>query len=94
MPILVIPEHQRRAEIARAERSEELDRRIRREWLVLLLMIGGWNLLGLAVVGLGMANSNQEQGGQLVVVGLFLGNGGVLITILFRVLRMMERGYF
>jgi len=92
MATLVISEERRRLEIARAEQSEALDRRIRREWLVLLLLIVGWNLLGLTLVGVGFASPSPEQGGRLVVAGLFVGNGGTLFTALFRVLRMMERG--
>lgn len=92
MAILVISEERRRLEVARAEQSEALDRRIRREWLVLLLLIVGWNLIGLTLVGFGFSSPSQEQGGRLVVAGLFAGNGGTLVTALFRVLRMMERG--
>lgn len=92
MPALIIPEQQRRTEIARAERSEELDRRIRREWLVLLLLIVGWSLAGIVLVGLGMASPSPERGNQIAVAGLFLGNGGALVSVCFRVLRMVERG--
>lgn len=92
MATLFISEERRRLEVARAEQSEALDRRIRREWLVLLLLIVGWNLLGLTLVGFGFASPSPEQGGRLVVAGLFAGNGGTLFTAMFRVLRMMERG--
>jgi hypothetical protein len=90
MPIVVLSEARRRDEIARADRSEALDRRHRRVWWRMLAGIVGWNLVGMTLIGFGLATTDGEVGAQLMVAGLSGGYIGMLGTLFFQVLGMME----
>jgi hypothetical protein len=90
MPIVVLSEARRRDEVARADRSEALDRRHRRVWWKMLAGIVGWNLVGMTLIGFGLATTDAEAGGRWLVAGLSVGYIGMVGTLFFQVLGMME----
>ncbi|MDZ4674143.1 MAG: hypothetical protein SGI84_06790 [Gemmatimonadota bacterium] len=93
MLILVIPERQRLMELERASRIVALDRGMRRAWLVLGLLVLGWNLIGLVLIGFAMAMPNPELGARFVAAGPLVAYIGMFVTVTLQLLRMSDRGY-
>ncbi|MFN2315823.1 MAG: hypothetical protein ABR551_11065 [Gemmatimonadales bacterium] len=92
MPLVTISPRQREAEIRRAAENEAWERAHRRGKLVVLLLCLGWNLVGMVIMGLGMADSNPERAMGLFALGPFIGYTGMGVTLLFYFIRLSERG--
>ncbi len=92
MPLVTISTRQRDAEIRRAAELEAWERGQRRGKLVVLLLCVGWNVVGLAIMGLGMAETNPQRAMGLFALGPFVGYAGMGVTLLFYFLRLAERG--
>lgn len=92
MPLVTISPRQRDAEIRRATELAAWERSHRRGKLVVLLLCVGWNVIGLAIMGLGMAETDPERAIGLFALGPFVGYAGLGVTLLFYFLRLAERG--
>jgi hypothetical protein len=56
----------------------------------MLAGIVGWNLVGMTLIGFGLATTDAEAGGRWLVAGLSVGYIGMVGTLFFQVLGMME----
>lgn len=92
MPLVTISPRQRDAEIRRAEEHEAWERAHRRGKLVVLLLCVVWNLIGMAIMAIGMADSDPERAMGLFALGPFVGYTGMGLTLLFYFIRLSERG--
>lgn len=92
MPLVTISPRQREAEIRRAAELGAWERSHRRGKLVVLLLCVGWNLVGMATMGMGMADSDPDRAMGLFALGPFVGYAGMGLTLLFYFLRLSERG--
>ncbi len=93
-PLLVVPEAQRQRECARAEANAAYERGRFREKLVVLGIMVFWNLVGLWLMGMGMAATELGRGQALMAAGFSLGYGGMALTLLLYLVRMLERSEF
>jgi hypothetical protein len=92
VPLLVIPETQQLRELKRAEAHAAYERQRWREKLVILVIIAFWNLVGLWVIGMSMATTDPVRGEALMVLGTFLGYGGMALSLLLYLVRLAGRG--
>ena len=92
MPLLTISPRQRDAESRRAAELEAWERGRRRQNLVVLALCVGWNLVGLAIMGLGMGDSDPDRAKGFFALGPFIGYAGMGITLLLYYIRLAERG--
>lgn len=92
MPLVTISPRQRNAEIRRAAELEAWERSHRRGKLVVLLLCVIWNLVGMAIMGVGMADSNPDRALGLFALGPFVGYTGMGLTLLVYFIRIAERG--
>lgn len=92
MPLLEIGEPQRTAERRRADLAAAGEQARRRRHLLLLLVLAGWALVGLVLMALAMATTDQARGEGLFAAGLALGYGGMVLSLLVAFVRAAERG--
>jgi len=80
LPLLTVSEERKQRELRRAvERAEPL---VRTRTLALMLLCGGWLLLGLALVGLSFHVTDGDRAQAALLGGLLVGNGGPSFTLI------------
>lgn len=92
MPLVTISARQREAELRRAAEREAWERSHRRGKLMVLGLCVGWNLVGIMIMGFGMADSDPARAMGLFALGPFVGYGGMAVTALVYFIRLAERG--
>jgi hypothetical protein len=91
-PLLVLPAGRRDAEARRASEIEAGEERAGRELILLLVLCWGWNLLGALCFGWAAHITDGVLGGRWMLIGLAVGYGGSLFTVIAYHVRRAERG--